>query len=143
MEKYNIKLFLFLCLLFISNNLYSQNCFKLDSLLASPKKYITAKIMQDTLIVEEKLTVSEKLISEAFNCLELSSENRFYLLYNCKIQKKKQTMSFNITEYRKDYKVRLLEGYAFTSCATFYRCFNIAYFKIKKGKVYFDKWEIE
>ncbi len=143
MTKYNIKLFFFLCLVFISNNLHSQSCFKLDSLLASSKKYITATIMQDTLIVEVKLKVSEKMISDAFNSLELTSKNRFYLIYNCKIQKKKQTMSFNIIEYRKENKGRLFIGYEWTSCPTFYRCFNKAYFKIRRnGEVKFDKWEL-
>jgi hypothetical protein len=143
MIKYSIKLILFLSLTLISNNVYSQSCFKLDSILASSKKYIIGTINQDTLIVEVKLKVSEKMISDAFNSLELNFENRFYLVYNCKIQKKKQTMSFNIIEYRKEYKGSLIEGYEWTSCATFYRRFNKAYFKIRKGEVKFDKWDLE
>lgn len=135
---YCVIIYLFL----LSNNLQSQDCSKLDSILASKKRYILGKIYQDSLIIAEKSKVSEKIILDAFNKLNLTLEDRFYLIYNCQLRKKKRKLSFNIIEYRKDFNNQLFEGYEWTGCSNFYRCYNKAIFKIKKGKLVFVKWEM-
>jgi hypothetical protein len=69
--------------------------------------------------------------------------DRFYLIYNCQLQNRKNKLHFNIIEYRKDTSKRLIEGYEWTNCHTFYRRYNKAIFKIENGKVVFEKWELE
>jgi hypothetical protein len=138
------KYYLIVYLIFLSNTmLFSQNCSSLDSILSNNKKYLLGKIYQDSLIITAKSKVPDSIILKAFDMLELISMDRFYLIYNCKQNRKKNKLSFSIIEYRKDYNKRLIESYEWTNCPNFYRRYNKAFFKIENGKLIFEKWELE
>ena len=124
-------------------NYVSQQCSTFDSMLATNKPFHFANVYQDSLIIAVKSKVADSIIFAAFNELGLNMKNCFYLIFNCRISKNKRKLYFDIFEYRKDDPYQLIEGYEWTNCPTFYRCYNGAFFKIKKGKIIFDKWKIE
>lgn len=121
----------------------SQQCSTFDSMLATNKPFHFANVFQDSLIIPVKSKVADSIIFAAFKELNLSKKNCFYLIFNCRISKNKSKLYFDVIEYRKDDPYQLIEGYAWTNCPKFYRCYNGAFFKIKKGKIIFDKWKIE
>ncbi len=125
------------------DNFISPECSKLDSILASNKPYHLAKVYQDSLIVSVKSKISDNVILSAFNELNLNMEDRFYLIYNCRISKTKRKLYFSIIEYRRLFPNFPMETYEMTNCPTFYRRYNRARFKIEKGRFIFEKWEIE
>jgi hypothetical protein len=119
----------------------SASCHLLDSLLETKNKFFLFTIHGDSFIETINFNVPVGFVLQAANLLNLTTNNRFYLINSCKIDKKRNIMSLYIEEYRK-YKWRGLIGYAFTKCPYFSKCFNIANFKIQKNKITFINWEL-
>ena len=78
----------------ISNNLISQECSKLASILASNKPYHLAKVYQDSLIVSVKSKISENVILSAFKELDLHRIESFVESENANCKKVMKKFKF-------------------------------------------------
>lgn len=161
------KIYLILYLLFASNIVLGQNgydwlnkdtfsivdhsdtfikksnsacCQLLDSLLETNKKFFMFKIRGDSFIEAGNYSMPVDYILKAANQLELTTRNCFHLIRICQIDKKRNIMSLFMERYRKNKWPGLDEGYSFTECPYFSKCFNIANFKIGKNKITFINW---
>lgn len=133
------KNYIIVLLIVLSKTLTGQSCTLLDSLFSKHEKFFFGKIHGDSFIKTSKSEVPMGQILKAANLLNLTTKNRFYLINRYLIDKKRKKMSFYVEEFIKE-KQRPLEGYAFTDCPYFLKCMNIAYFKIEKGEIIFEKW---
>jgi hypothetical protein len=133
--------YIFVLLLLFSNNLIGQNCAVMDSLFDKHQKFFFGEIQKDSFISQNKSGISKSLILKAVNLIDLTDKNRFYIINDCEIDKKRNKMTMTIEEFRKD-KRRGLDGYAYTNCPYFIKCINVANFKLEKGKkIVFLNWE--